>query len=875
MAVRRNAFKRKAVPQTAEEKKRIEWAQSWLDEALALFCFALGLFLLASFVSHVSGADVSQAVDGLDQKRNIMGPVGHISATLLTGFMGWCMLVPVLCLEWLAVFLWRYDQEDNPTGMGLSWYSPIGFAGVLTFSCTLIAIFWGQEGGGSLGYALSKPLVSLFNTIGATLISVAALTLSLTLTTRLRSIDIAKNFAVSLVWLALALLHIPIIAFRLIMLPLRWIYGKMRSYLRERFFGLPSDEEISRLPKPRRRRNEFPLSAEEQSDEDEEDFVAPPQQNALEKEESEQVDPEDKDDEEDYTHVVVSRRLPQRGMFDKRLDEKKRSVSKREPEESDLTENSTANAFANYQSPDISLLAAGEVNPGGEDDNELLEKSKLIESKLKDFGVLGRVTEVHPGPVVTLFEFEPAPGIKVGRVAALSDDLAMSLKASSIRVIAPIPKRGTVGIEIPNRQRDIVRLRDVLESDAFVNSESILTVCVGKDVYGDPVVVDIASMPHLLIAGATGTGKSVCINAFLLSLLYRASPAELGLIMIDPKILELSVYEGIPHLRVPVVVNPRQAKAVLQWAIDEMHRRYRLIQKYGVRNIDGYNKIVSGEDKKEGDRKKRLEDDVVLLTEDEVLEEGTIDKPDNGYATSENDGPVVAEPLKPLPKILIVIDEVADLMLSVGHDIEELITRLAQKARAAGIHLMIATQRPSVDVVTGLIKANFPARLSFRVTSRVDSRTILDSIGAEKLLGRGDMLFMQPGGDALRRLHGAFVSDNEVKRVVDIVKKQCEPQYDERIMHICEKALQEEDAERQDSASGSTDEEYDPMYDKAVELVVQKGHASTSMIQRVFRLGYNRAARIIERMEKDGVVGPMDGAKPREVLVPRDGMEEA
>jgi len=495
----------------------------------------------------------------------------------------------------------------------------------------------------------------------------------------------------------------------------------------------------------------------------------------------------------------------------------------------------------------------------------VLDKSRQIEVKLKDFGILGRVTEVHPGPVITLFEFEPAAGIKVGRISALSDDLAMTLRSVSVRIVAPIPGKGTVGIEVPNEKREIVRLRDVLESPESVRGQSILSVGLGKDTYGDAVVTDIATMPHLLIAGATGTGKSVCINAVLLSLLYRATPAELGLILIDPKILELSVYDGIPHLRVPVVTIPKQAKAVLDWAVHEMHRRYRLMQKVGVRGIDAYNRVARGEE--EIDSAARIEEhealDPTISLEEELVDGEDLESRDD--VEEDNDDIVTAgETLAPIPKIVIVIDELADLMLTVGREIEDLITRLAQKARAAGIHLIVATQRPSVDVITGLIKANFPARLSFQVSSRVDSRTIIDSIGAEKLLGQGDMLFMPPGVGSLRRVHGAFVSDSEVKRVVAALKKNCKPVYDPLIQELCDKALKE-DLDGAQNANGGADE-YDALYDEAVKVVLEKGKASTSLVQRVLRIGYNRAARIIETMERDGLIGPADGAKPREVI---------
>lgn len=519
-------------------------------------------------------------------------------------------------------------------------------------------------------------------------------------------------------------------------------------------------------------------------------------------------------DSDQPTHIVVKKPAPK----------------KKEPLSSQILKST------DYTPPPYELLTEGSDEVHTESEEELIRISRLIEGKLRDFNIAGRITEVHPGPVVTMFEFEPAPGIKVGKIAALQDDLSMSLKAQSLRIVAPIPRKGTVGIEVPNRSRDIVRLRTLLESDLMRNSASSLTIGLGKDAYGDPICADISTMPHLLIAGATGTGKSVCINTVLLSLLYRASPAELGLILIDPKILELSVYEGVPHLRVPVVTNPKQARAVLDWAAKEMDRRYRMMQKHGVRNIDGYNALVAG-------------------TSGAVLK-----KAEDGS---------IQETLEPLSKLVIVIDELADLMLTVGRDIEELITRLAQKARAAGIHLIVATQRPSVDVITGLIKANFPARLSFRVASRIDSRTILDSMGAEKLLGRGDMLFLQPGGGSPRRIHGAFVTDTEVKNVIEAVKKNGPPAYDERIIGAVEKALEEDDSSSSSYEGGN---EYDELYDKAVELVLEKGQASTSMVQRVFRIGYNRAARIIEQMERDGIVGPMDGVKPREVI--RDGINQ-
>jgi len=597
-----------------------------------------------------------------------------------------------------------------------------------------------------------------------------------------------------------------------------------------------SDPDKLEIPlKPKRRKNSIDIS-EEQSFED-----APSAQTGAAL----------------AADVVVKRRLAEA-----KYSERMTNSTVKQPLEKKVEKVSVA--ASPYEPPDINILKRGETYVGSEDDDTLRKMSALIEEKLRDFQINGRVTEVHPGPVITLFEFEPAAGVKVGRIAALQDDLAMSLKASSIRIIAPIPKKGTVGIEVPNRQREIVRLRDLLESDAFVNAESTLCIPIGKDTYGEPVVADIATMPHLLMAGTTGTGKSVCINAVLISLLYRTNPSELGLILIDPKILELSTYEGVPHLKVPVVTVPKQARAVLEWAVQEMNKRYRLMQRYGVRNIDGYNAFVRGEEP--GDMPtpeiQKAIDKLIPVAENEIPENGA-GSDDVVVRPISELGPV--EVLEQLPKIVIVIDELADLMLSVGREIEDLITRLAQKARAAGIHLIVATQRPSVDVVTGLIKANFPARMSFRVSSRIDSRTILDSMGAEKLLGRGDMLVMLPGAEHIKRVHGAYISDSEVKHVVQALRKNTTPQYDQAIMNICEKALLDEDGKNPDQTADG--EEYDEFYDQAVKLVVEKGQASTSMIQRAFRIGYNRAARIVELMEKEGIVGPMDGVKGREVLL--------
>ena len=489
-----------------------------------------------------------------------------------------------------------------------------------------------------------------------------------------------------------------------------------------------------------------------------------------------------------------------------------------------------------YKLPPPELLDPPEGGQFKIDKETLHANSLILQKKLADFGVDGEVVAVRPGPVITMYEFKPAAGVKVRRIVTLSDDLAMALRAVSVRILAPIPGESVVGIEIPNPRRETVYLREVIESEAYQNGDSKLTLALGKDTGGGPFVTDLARMPHLLVAGATGTGKSVSINAMILSILFKSPPQDVKFIMVDPKMLELTMYEEIPHLLVPVVTDPKKAAAALFWAMDEMDHRYRLMKDKGARNIDNYNRTLE----REAANKKS----VFELTDPE--------EPNNepgGHLAA--DAPLVHEKL---PRIVIVVDELADLMMTVGRDIEEYITRLAQKARAAGIHLILATQRPSVDVITGLIKANFPARISFQVTSRVDSRTILDSIGAEKLLGNGDLLYLPPGTARVTRLHGALVSDQEVRKVIQFIKQQARPDYRPEVFEI-----------KREAEAAAADEEYDEMYDQAVAIVTETQQASISMIQRRLRVGYNRAARMIEQMERDGVVGPADGAKPREV----------
>lgn len=438
---------------------------------------------------------------------------------------------------------------------------------------------------------------------------------------------------------------------------------------------------------------------------------------------------------------------------------------------------------------------------------ELKERAFILISKLKEFGVEGEIVGIHPGPVITVFEFKPAPGIKLSRILSLVDDLALGLSAKSVRIIAPIPGKDVVGIEISNPKRELVYLKEILQSSAFKNSDSPLTIALGKDISGNPVITDLRKLPHLLIAGSTGSGKSIFLHSVILSLIYKSTPEEVKFLMIDPKRIELSVYEGIPYLLHPVVLDPKTATKALRWLVDEMERRYAVFEEVGARNLESYNENFE----------------------------------------------------KKLPYIVLIIDELADLMLVSLREVETLLTRLAQMARAAGINLLVATQRPSVDVITGTIKVNFPARISFQVTSKVDSRTILDTHGAERLLGAGDMLFMPPGSSHLERIHAPFISEKEIKNIVEYLKTFGEPEY------LADFKSYEEEEENLEKVEEFEDE----LYKEALKIAYKYGKISVSMLQRKLKIGYNRAARLVEKMEEEGIVGPSDGIRPRPVIGPR------
>jgi S-DNA-T family DNA segregation ATPase FtsK/SpoIIIE len=552
--------------------------------------------------------------------------------------------------------------------------------------------------------------------------------------------------------------------------------------------------------------------------------------NAIDDEEEEEYDDAEDNDEEDEERA--ERPQP-------RVSKKDKAITKAQPAAPKVQATMDLSQ-GDYELPPIRLLTAPPKHKKTtQNETALTQNAKLLESVLQDFGVNGDIVEIRPGPVVTLYELEPAAGTKSSRVIGLADDIARSMSAISAR-IAVIPGRNAIGIELPNAARETVYFREMLENEAFESNESRLPLALGKDIGGNGIIVDLARMPHLLVAGTTGSGKSVAINTMICSLVYRLTPDECKFIMIDPKMLELSIYDGIPHLLSPVVTEPGKAVVALKWTVKEMENRYRLMSNLSVRNIEGYNKKIREAKSKGNQLSRQVQTGFNPDTGEPIIEEVPLD-------------------MNELPFIVVVVDEMADLMIVAGKEIEGSIQRLAQMARAAGIHIIMATQRPSVDVITGVIKANFPTRISFQVTSRIDSRTILGEQGAEQLLGQGDMLYMA-GGGRITRVHGPFISDKEVEQIVNHLKMQGEPQYVDDV-------TRDEEAEGQmDFEDGEKDE----MYDQAVSIVARDRKASTSYIQRCLKVGYNRAASIIERMEREGIVGPANHVGKREVLAKED-----
>ncbi len=727
-------------------------------EAVAITCSFIGIFLLLSLVSYVVPIFATQpALPTADS--NWCGGVGFYTAFYLFSFIGVISFFPVLLLFYVAVAVFTVSTtlERLP-------YIIAGGTGTLLTASGLLAgaeqIFFPSAfilPGGYLGDLLRDGLEGIVGDVGSILILVLILIFSLMASIRFSPLASALWF-----WEQTPFIVEKVTAGK------EWTGEKIITWKTERQKRLENQPASLKINPP----------------------AATPSLPVLQS-----AKKAFKAAEKKITKI-------KEGLPAVHEPIKREAVIATEEE---FGPSSSAVRTGEFQLPPISLLEKDMQGDLEVDRQHYYTVSKKLIAKLLDFSVKGEVVGVSPGPVVTTYEFAPAAGVKINKVVNLADDLAMVLKVDRVRVVGSIPGKAAIGIEIPNPKRKTVFFRDILLSNVYRNSASSLTVALGFDVIGKPAVADLVKMPHLLIAGATGAGKSVAINAFICSILYKATPDMVRLLMIDPKRIELSVYEGIPHLLHPVVVEPKMASRALIWAVREMERRYKLLEEQRVKSFTSYN---------------------------EVAEEK-------------------------LPYIVIIVDELADLMMVASKDVETSIARLAQMARAAGMHIILATQRPSVDVLTGLIKANFPTRISFKVSSKVDSRTILDGSGAEHLLGLGDMLFLPPGAAKLQRIHGAFISEEETERIIAFLKQQGAAEYDETVLQMVEEEA---------SAGEDEDTDYDEKYDEAVAVVTETGQASISMVQRRLRVGYNRAARMIEMMERDGLVGPADGSRPREVL---------
>ncbi|MES2204107.1 MAG: DNA translocase FtsK 4TM domain-containing protein [Pseudomonadota bacterium] len=772
-----------------------------LREIIVIAIIGLALFFLLALASYHS-TDSSWSHVGAGATRNLTGVVGAWIADItfvLTGYVSF--MLPFLMAA-MAVMQWKnihnIDEKHNAL-----WLRVVGLLVFVLMATSLLSLYlkpfsiMPAGSGGVIGSIIGQILLKLINITGSSIFLMVGLLSGLTLCLDISWLKVADAVG------------------RAVFAALNKLWQRMP---RLTLAHLKSSSQVPKLP--------------EQEEEEDLPEIMPMLQART---------PTKKSVPPVSVAPVITDYSPPPKIVEKVI------IEKAVAEKAEVIEKAPKPAKPKPASPSLpvngdALLSLELLNPPEHlsqnrmSETELTMLSQEVEQRLLDFGIKVEVVAAHPGPVITRFELLPAPGIKASRITNLAMDLARSLSVRSVRIVEVIPGKAVVGLEIPNRVREVVYLKEVLESKPYQEAKSPLSLALGKDIAGYPVVVDLAKMPHLLVAGTTGAGKSVGLNAMLLSLLYKATPAEVRLIMVDPKMLELSIYEGIPHLLTPVVTDMKEAANALRWCVAEMEKRYRLMATQGVRNIGGYNEKVS-EAKKNGEPIKAPE----------------------WYASSVENGELTT-----LPMIVVVIDEFADMIMVVGKKVEQLIARIAQKARAAGIHLILATQRPSVNVITGLIKANIPTRIAFQVSSKIDSRTILDQQGAQQLLGHGDMLYLAPGAGVPVRVHGAFVADEEVHRVVAAWRAQGDPDY-------LELGLQQHDSDDGDSGSGMGDDEdaeNDKLYDQAVQIVLETRKASISGVQRRLRIGYNRAARLIESMENAGLVGPMEQNGSREVYAP-------
>jgi S-DNA-T family DNA segregation ATPase FtsK/SpoIIIE len=780
-----------------------------LNEVIGFLLLLAGLTLLLSLVSYHT-QDPSLNTASSAHPLNLVGyPGSYLADLFYQSFGATALLFPLL--TFLLSWKWIRSEAFDAGGVKI-----VG-AVLLTLATSAVLSFlpWQLYGGtirigGVMGLLLANYLVDSLNVAGALMVTVTAVVISLYLVSTFTLALVGKWFAAPVMWLERR--------------ADAWSEWRERVHRRSIEKAKEKAEKRKATAKKEKLKTQTVAVTPAPSDVD----GVPWEETETRRPEREETRRGQATEDDDLPHEepeTADIPICQIEDLDPIPDPLPLPVAKTLPEPVTIA--------PVYRLPDTALLNEA---PGRNafDEQELKETAAKIKSKFEEFSVLGNVVQINPGPVVTTFEFKPEAGIKYSKITNLTEDLCLGLQAESI-LIERIPGKPTVGIEVPNTRRELIALRAMLESEEFQTSASRLTIPLGKDINGRIRMAALDAMPHLLIAGSTGSGKSVMINSMIMSILYKSTPDEVRLIMVDPKRVELGMYEGIPHLLTPVITDPKKATNALRNAVLEMERRLRLLAEYGVRNIDQFNRKI----------RKKQDEPRSLFPEEETQDE-----------------------VRTLPYILILIDELADLMMLEGKNVEESVTRLAQMARAVGMHLVLATQRPSVDVITGLIKANFPARISFRVATRVDSRTILDVMGAEHLLGKGDMLFLPPGSSRLTRLHAAFVTETEIADVVDCWKKQASPEYDQSFL-----IAPPDESEGASDAEPSSDEQ-DPQYEEAIRLVLQMGKASTSTLQRHLRLGYGRAARILDMMQRDGIIGPPDGSKPREVLKRPDWLSE-
>ncbi len=810
----------------------------------ALVCVAI--YLALSLMSYSPDDPGWSYVGDTVQVTNAGGRTGAWFADVVLYLFGFFAYLLPFMVAWSAWQVFRGRDEEASLRIWLLSLRWTGFLIILAAGCGYASIhldtldFQLPNGaGGGLGILVRNQMLAAFNPPGTNFLLGGALLVSATLFSGISWLTLLDNFGAIVLQMGRTVWSAFMDAAA---------SGRIKQ---RRQSDVPRDETWNSLPKDLQLIDPetVPVASEQHPAPSSESASVRPRQSAKQLPQhllDDLIAPTESDDESDNRPLTPE--LPRDRQPPPKAQQRAVATiaAPTAPTAPKPVANVTAKRFVNMPlgqqaRPPLELLDAPRKSGRGYSDEQIEDLSRQVESNLADFGVEVRVVAVYPGPVVTLFELQLAPGIKASKITGLSRDLARALSTISVRVVEIIPGKSVIGIEIPNKERETVFLREIFAAPIYQEAHSPLTLGMGTNISGLPVVVDLARMPHALIAGTTGSGKSVAINAMILSLLYKAEPEDVRLIMVDPKMLELSVYEGIPHLLTPVVTDMKEAANALRWCVGEMERRYRLMAKLGVRNIGGYNRQIA-----EADAAGTPIPDPLFRPEDALMTGGSV-------AT-----------LGHLPYIVVIIDELADMMMVVGKKVEELIARLAQKARASGIHLLLATQRPSVDVLTGLIKANIPTRIAFQVSSRIDSRTVLDQMGAEQLLGHGDMLYLPPGGNIPQRVHGAFVDDHEVHHVVDFLKQQYgEPSYLDDVLREPSETIPGIDPEPR----GET-EDTDPLFDEAVQIVVESRRASISGVQRRLKIGYNRAARMIEEMERIGIVGAAETNGNREVLAP-------